>query len=194
MSPMKFIDEKVAGLLLFIGGALFLFAIEIGTMISGQSISLNYLSELAFGSSALIWDISLFILGIIGVIFAFLIYKLFSTKNLLFTRLFSIFFILFGVGAMMVVIFPAGFPMGLHSISALIAFGFGGAAMLVSFKLQEPPLSYITIVLAIMELVALVLYTFGIYLGLGPGGMERMIVYPAMIWTSAFGTYLMQKS
>jgi len=191
---MKFIDEKVAGLLLFIGGIQFLLAIEIGTMIAGHSISTNYLSELAFGPSALIWNFSLFLLGIIGVIFAYLIYRLFSSKDLLFTRLFFIFFILFGVGAMMVVIFPMGAPMGLHSISALIAFGFCGVAMLVSFKLQEAPLSYITIVLAVMELVALVLYVFNIDLGLGLGGMERMIVYPAIFWTTAFGTYLMQKS
>lgn len=192
---MKFIDEKVAGLLLFIGGVQFLLAIEIGAMVSpGYNISTNYLSELAFGPSAPFWNFSLFLLGIIGVIFAYLIYRLFSSKDLLYTRLFSIFFILFGVGAMMVVLFPAGFPMGLHSISALIAFGFGGVAMIVSFKLQETPLSYITIVLGVMELVALVLYTFGIYLGLGPGGMERMIVYPAAFWTVAFGTYLMQKS
>jgi hypothetical membrane protein len=192
---MKFIDEKVAGLLIFIGGIQFLFAIEIGTMISGQSISQNYLSELAFGASALCWNFSLTLLAIIGFIFAYLIYRLFSTKDLLFTRLFSIFFFLFGIGGIMVVVFPAGaLPAGIHSISALIAFGFGGAAMLMSFRLQETPLSYITIVLSVMELIALVLYTFGIYLGLGPGGMERMIVYPAMFWAVAFGTYLMQKS
>jgi len=26
---------------------------------------------------------------------------------------------------------------------------------------------------------------------IGPGGMERMIVYPALIWLIAFGGYLM---
>jgi hypothetical protein len=31
------------------------------------------------------------------------------------------------------------------------------------------------------------------YLGLGPGGMERMIVYPALMWLAAFGGHLFTK-
>jgi hypothetical protein len=30
----------------------------------------------------------------------------------------------------------------------------------------------------------------GFYMGLGPGGMERMIVYPALVWLTAFNSYL----
>jgi hypothetical protein len=31
------------------------------------------------------------------------------------------------------------------------------------------------------------------YLGLGPRGMERMIVYPALMWLAAFGGHLLTK-
>jgi hypothetical protein len=60
-----------------------------------------------------------------------------------------------------------------------------------------------------MTLTALALFSAGIiasgsmtsteaydstfYLGLGPGGMERMIVYPAIMWLAAFGAHLITK-
>jgi hypothetical membrane protein len=40
------------------------------------------------------------------------------------------------------------------------------------------------------SLATLFFFSMGIYLGLGIGGMERMIVYPTLIWTVAFGGYL----
>jgi hypothetical protein len=39
--------------------------------------------------------------------------------------------------------------------------------------------------------LALVLGALGFDLGLGAGGMERMIIYPIIIWGLAFGGYLM---
>ena len=42
-----------------------------------------------------------------------------------------------------------------------------------------------------MTLVATVLYGTDTYLGLGQGGMERMVVYPVLIGGVAFGGYLM---
>ncbi|MBI2648193.1 MAG: hypothetical protein HYY68_06785 [Thaumarchaeota archaeon] len=43
----------------------------------------------------------------------------------------------------------------------------------------------------VITLVAIVLFTAGQYLGMGVGGMERMIVYPELIWLVSFGAYLM---
>jgi hypothetical protein len=40
-------------------------------------------------------------------------------------------------------------------------------------------------------LVATVLYGSHVYLGLGAGGMERMVVYPVLLWSIGFGGYLM---
>jgi len=45
--------------------------------------------------------------------------------------------------------------------------------------------------LGTMSLVALVLFSSGIYLGLGKGGMERMIAYPALLWMVGFSGHLM---
>ena len=41
-----------------------------------------------------------------------------------------------------------------------------------------------------MILSASVLYLVKQYLGLGAGGMERIMVYPILIWIIGFGGYL----
>jgi hypothetical membrane protein len=77
-----------------------------------------------------------------------------------------------------------------HTISALTAFGFGGLSAIMSYKLQKPPLSYFSVLLGALSLVALALSGSGTYLGLGKGGMERMIVYPILLWVVGFSGHL----
>jgi hypothetical protein len=55
-------------------------------------------------------------------------------------------------------------------------------------------MNVISILLGITTLVALALYIEGKYLGLGPGGMERMIVYPALLWGIIIGSYIAGRS
>jgi hypothetical membrane protein len=52
------------------------------------------------------------------------------------------------------------------------------------------PFNIISILLGLMSLLALVLFIGNIYFGLGVGGMERMIVYPILIWMMGFGGFL----
>jgi len=52
------------------------------------------------------------------------------------------------------------------------------------------PLSAISIILGLMALGALGLFWGRIYFGLGAGGMERMILYPILMWGAGFGGYL----
>jgi len=42
-------------------------------------------------------------------------------------------------------------------------------------------------------LIDLILFTSGNYFGLGIGGMERMIVYPMLVWGLAFAGYLLSR-
>jgi hypothetical membrane protein len=46
------------------------------------------------------------------------------------------------------------------------------------------PFSVISVILGLITLGALVLFMVGMDLGLGVGGMERMIVYPILMWGS----------
>jgi hypothetical protein len=40
------------------------------------------------------------------------------------------------------------------------------------------------------SLTSSIAYDSNFYLGLGPGGMERMIVYPALVWLAGFSGHL----
>jgi hypothetical protein len=77
---------------------------------------------------------------------------------------------------------------------------------IASFKVLKTPLSVISVILGLMTLGALALFAGGLltsgsftssetptsdlFLGIGPGGMERMIVYPVLIWLAGFSGHL----
>ena len=105
-------------------------------------------------------------------------------------RILTVLILLAGVGAIGVGLFPetTGTP---HLVFALLAFVFGGLAAIVAFRIEPWPVNLISVILGAMGLAALVLYSIGADLGLGTGGMERMIVYPALIWELLFGGVLM---
>lgn len=95
-----------------------------------------------------------------------------------------------GIGAIGVGSFPdtAGV---IDSIVSLIAFLFGGLSAIATYRLVKAPFVYFSVLMGIITLAALALYLFGIYLELGPGGMERMVAYPELLWAAGFGGYMM---
>jgi hypothetical protein len=48
-----------------------------------------------------------------------------------------------------------------------------------------------SLALGATTVVGLVLYNNRIFLGLGPGGMERVIGYPPVVWTIGLGIWLL---
>jgi hypothetical membrane protein len=134
--------------------------------------------------SAAIFDSSLFLAGVLVVVGAYLLTRA-SRKKVLPTLL-----VIAGVGAIGVGLFPENTGL-LHIISASIAFVFFGLSAIASYRTITSPLRYISLVLGITTLVSLVLFVSGIELGLGLGGIERMITYPVIIWGMGFGSYLM---
>jgi len=178
-------DSKIAGLLLTIGSILCVFGIIAAeALYPGYSTSENYISDLGVGPSALIFNSSVFLLGVLAVSGVYFIQKAFSF------RLFSILAAIAGIGAMGVGLFPEDAGL-IHAVFSLIAFLFAGISAIASYRLEKPPISYVSIMLGAMSLVALVLFASGIHLGLGKGGMERMIAYPALLWMVGFGGHLM---
>jgi len=95
-----------------------------------------------------------------------------------------------GIGALGVGLFPETTGIW-HSIFSLVVFLFAGLAALVTARFQRKPMFYFSIILGLVTLVALVLYIGSEYLGLGPGGMERMVVYPVLVWSIGFGGHMM---
>lgn len=68
-----------------------------------------------------------------------------------------------------------------HTITSLITLLFGGVSAIVSYKLEKPPFSYLSVALGTMSLAAPALFGSGDYLNLGAGEMEHMIAYPALL-------------
>lgn len=185
---MKWDNKRVAGALLFVGSVQFLLGLVITeALYPDYSVSENYISDLGVGATALIFNSSVFLLGLTVVVGAYFIQRAFDS------RILSILLTLMGLGAMGVGLFPetAG---EIHGIASLITFLFGGLSAVVSYKLWKPPLSYASVLLGAMSLVALALFGSSTYLGLGKGGMERMIAHPALLWAVAFGSHLMGHS
>jgi len=181
---MKCDNIKVAGTLLFVGSIQFLLCMIIAeTLYPNYSASDNYISDLGVGTTSLIFNSSVFLLGVTALASAYFIQHAFNSKIV------PVLLILTGIGAMGVGLFPETFP-EIHSIASLITFTFGGLAAIMSHKLGKPPFSYFSVLLGAFSLVALALFITDIHLGLGKGGMERMIAYPTLLWAVSFSGYL----
>ncbi len=184
---------KVSGALLFLASTQFLFGMLLAeTLYPGYNISVNYISDLGatchttctiVQPSSLIFDSSVFLLGALLVLAAYLFRQ--GSGSVLAPLLIG----MTGLGAMGVGVFPETTGV-LHDIVSLVAFAGGGLATLATFKFSRPVLCYFAAILGTMTLVALVLYASGIYLGLGAGGMERVVVFPVITWGIGFGGYL----
>ena len=95
------------------------------------------------------------------------------------------------IGAIGVGVFDMDNFSALHALSALLAFLFGNLAAVYSSKSVRPPLSYLFVLLGLIGLSSLILLGAEVDLGLGLGGIERMVFYPAMFWVVSFGAYLL---
>lgn len=199
---MKLSDEAVAGALMFAGASQFILCIIIAeSLYPGYSISDNYISDLGVGPSAPIFNSSVFLLGLAAAISVY-----FMRSFILNGKTFQVLLLLCGVGAMGVGVFPENFGF-IHTLFSLFAFLFGALSAIVSFKIQKPPLSHLSLILGVISIIALVLFTISEYctylypqgpvlnyLGLGKGGMERIIAYPIILWAVGFGGHLIGHS
>lgn len=185
---MKYDNKSIAGFLVFVGGVQCVLGIIIAeALYPGYSTSENWISDLGIGPSALIFNSSVFLLGVLGITGTYFIHRVFNS------RLFSILLAIANMGAIGVGLFTEDFGI-VHTIFAVILFLFTGLTAILSYKLQKPPLSYLSVILGALALLAIVLVGSGTYLGLGKGGMERMIVYPALLWVIGFGAHLIGSS
>jgi hypothetical membrane protein len=189
---MAYSSGKVAGALFFIAVTQFVLGLIVSeALYSGYSISDNYISDLGVGPSSMIFNSSVFLMGLLLIIGAYFLQRAFDFKIL------TVLLVLTAIGAMGIGIFTEDFGT-IHSVVSLIAFLFGGLSAIFSvmcsyvhkFKLLEMPFSVIAVILGLMSLGALVLFMAGMDLGLGVGGMERMIVYPLLMWGAGFGGHL----
>ena len=153
----------------------------------GYSVSENYISDMGVGPmpSRAVFTFAVILFGILTIIASYLLRER-NPKSVIW-----FFMILSGIGAIGVGVFNEHSPYRLHSIFSLVAFLFGNLAAVFSYKLVSRPLAYFFSCLGLLGLTALALFGADIFLDLGPGGMERLIFYPAVIWGLGLGVYLM---
>jgi len=189
---MVYSNAKVAGALVLVAVTQFVLGVIVSeALYPDYSVADNYVSDLGVGPSALIFNSSAFLLGLLLLIGVYFLHCAFHFSML------TVMVGLTAVGAMGVGIFTEDFAT-MHSVFSLITFVFSGLAAIFSvlcsrvhrFPLVKMPFSVISVVLGLMALGALGLFVGGVYLGLGKGGMERMIVYPVLMWGAGFGGYL----
>ena len=78
----------------------------------------------------------------------------------------------------------------LHLSGAYADFLVGMVAAISTWWFTRAPMRYITVILVAVSAAGFMLMFSGNYLGLGLGGMQRIGVYPMMLWSVAFGAYL----
>ncbi|MDE1822711.1 MAG: DUF998 domain-containing protein [Candidatus Micrarchaeota archaeon] len=182
---MKFDNGTVAGLLLSLGAAQFLLFLSISeSLYSGYSISKNAISDLGVGNTALIFNTSIMLMGLLIIIGSYFLVK--AKKS----RYISILMGVVGLAAFCVGAFPetTGWP---HIVAASVAFSIGGIFCVLSYKLVRLPIGYLTGALGIVTLFAVVSYlVFRQNYGLGFGGLERMMAYPLIISVLLIGARL----
>ena len=160
----------------------------------GYSVSANYISDLgatcpATGTcyippSAMVFDTSVALLGLMVLAGAYFFHRAFRWMPA--TALIA----MTGVGALGVGLFPETTGVW-HVLFSFITFFFAGLSAIVAYRYQKPPMSYFSVVLGVVTLAALFLSAANADLGLGAGGIERMVAYPTMLWAIGFGGHMM---
>ncbi len=201
---------KAAGVLAFVAAAQWVLLVIVAeTQYPNYSPQHNFLSDLGatchrglsltpitpcviVSPSSLIWDTTLSLMGLLSLVSAVLFYGATRKKG------FSILFGIWGLGALIAGAVPENLLLSVHELASLAAFLGGGIAAIVAFWFLKSPLKYLSLVLGLFSFASVIPVTFegpffrwnGIF-GLGLGGIERMVVYPIIIWEIAFGAYLM---
>lgn len=183
------------------GAAIFVGAVQFGVCLilaeiyyPSYNVSTNYISDLGatcgpgqcviFQPSASIFDVSIVVFGLLALLGAYYLQRAFEWRPG------SVVVSLTGVGLIGVGLLPETTGVW-HSLFSLVSFLFAGLSAVLLARFQKRPMSYFSVVVGVVSLVALVLYIPGENLGLGVGGMERMVVYPVLLWAIGFGGHLM---
>lgn len=100
-----------------------------------------------------------------------------------------------GIGVIIVGIFPENSIPAFHGLGAAISFTAGNAALIIVAAAPTMPLAWrvYSFLSGTLALLALVSYASGHYLGLGEGGMERVVAYPQTLWLIVTGLYMLSR-
>ena len=187
---IKRISKGNAGIVLFVGSVQWIMMLVIlESFQPNYNSALHYVSSLGSETTAIIYNISIILLGVsVALSSVILYYSLDKSTKVM--KLFLLLFLLTGIFVIGVGIFPENVrPM--HGIVTPFAFIFAIASSIISYKIVEKPFSYISLCIGLSMLVGLIIFFpyIGLprespitFLGLMKGTIERIIIYPLLIW------------
>jgi hypothetical membrane protein len=181
---MIFTNRSRAGVLISIGTAWLLMGIVVSEALYPGYRVTQMISDLGVGPTASLFNTAIFAFGLLLIASAYLLH----TAGI--NRWFSALLTLTGLGAAGVGVFPETFIVP-HAICAITVFVCGGLGAILGYRVFTGPWSWFSPVLGIITLIAVILLGAKCYLGLGAGGMERIIAYPLIFWAMGTGAYLM---
>jgi hypothetical membrane protein len=189
---------KLAGALLFTAGAAILMGIITAEALypAAYSTSGNTISDLGgtrppdsvvLQPSAAIFDVTMLVTGVMIIVAAWLVHRAFRRRAV------TISLACYGIGVLGIGVFPGNTTP--HPLVAMFVFVAAGVAAILAYQVLPPPLRQISMALGTITLASLVLGSLFLEWGpvaeLGEGGIERWIAYPAVLWLTVFGGYLM---
>lgn len=198
-SPLVHRAVRSGGLLLVFASVQFVAAMAlVQTRYPGYSLSANYISDLGGASSpwALVFDGSVILLGAVTLLGLLLVVSVFDRGSY---RLGGISILLVAaVGAVGVGVFPETTHVlngNAHAIVSAVTFigGSLGLVVLSGAMRSGPHWRYsrpFTLSCGLVAAVASVAFLLNAYAALGPGGMERLIVAPLLLWMAAEGVHI----
>lgn len=183
-----------AGALLLAGCLVQFFGMQIAEYVyPGYSVSHNVISDLGANNltSALLFNITLFVFGAAVILTFYILQK----RGM--DRVFCYLLMLAGVGAIIVAVFNEKTIIQVHYLGAFLAFVLTAFAAMRSYHtiFKGKVQGIFSLILGIVGFVAAIcmIATPGVndFLGLGKGGMERMLYYPAVLFAMMLGVYLL---
>jgi len=198
-SPLVHRAVRTGGIALAISSLQFVAAmVVVQSRYPHYSLSANYISDLGGASSpwALLFDASVIFLGAATLVAVLLIASAFDDRPIRSAGLAIL--LLAAAGAVGVGVFPETTHVlngAAHEVATAVAFVGASIGFLVlsgamrdgaHWRFSRP----YTILSGGVAGVATILFFFGIYLGLGPGGMERLVVAPILLWMVVEGIHI----
>ncbi len=126
------LGQKLAGILFFVAATQFIMCLTLAeALYQGYNLSQNYVSDLGVGPSALVFNSSAFILGLLIALGAYFLGKNPKFKNI------KMLLFLTAISAMGVGFVTKSFPLG-HGVVSSAAFFFAGLSAVISSRLLKP--------------------------------------------------------
>src|SRR5579871_4850894 len=202
IGPMVYRSAHAGAALLVVGVLQFLVGMAWAEWdYPGYSLTGNYISDLGCcggAAHATIFNASIRVLGLLGILGAVLVRSAFTKKTT--GRIGIGALVLASAFAVAVGSFPEDSPYlggNVHGVVSALTFFFSGLALVFLALAMIRDTRWggyrtYTLLSGLVTWVAMVLFSTGVYLGLGPGGMERLVVAPILLWGILGGVHVLR--